>query len=334
MVDKKKRLYHKRLITKNNLHRSQMIGGGVATSHRPMSKRDILNSHPPVHLAPENFSLLSNRNEIIDCFSKIKRITSKGHKILLNLEHITSIDLPAACLLISYMMDFSDGANRFLSVRVPDKNSKVTLLNQISFDSIVTKKGNTNTSLLLSRSEYSKNDENLRPLLNKSVDTLGDYIKVGQKFWPPICEIIINTHNHASDTAKKIPWFMCMTESDDKNYIEYCAVDIGQGIFESLNNSSNVKKSEKLTNFFSNSSQRNVLAKLIPEGGRSETDEVYRGQGLKTIYDCAQSDIYEEFYLFTNKAKLDLKNIGDKDEDSKSNLTGTIYYWKIRRNNE
>ena len=55
--------------------------------------------------APTNFSILDNRNSVIEYFNTIKRMLDQKEYTQMNLRKVTSIDLPTLCLLGAFMLD-------------------------------------------------------------------------------------------------------------------------------------------------------------------------------------------------------------------------------------
>lgn len=193
----------------------------------------------------------------------------------------------------------------------------------------------------LSRGSNIVNRPAINDILNMSLDFFGQDKKPQIiNLSPVIVEIVENTVFHADPKEEqKLPWiFNTHTTVKDGIYeMEYCIVDLGVGMYTSIKknvnkwNTTRAKLSHRLTNALDNSTtQSGFLTKNIPNGIGSSTNEETRGKGVQFVHDMAQADIYEVFDIITNKAHVKLKDMDNVIEDTKEDLLATVYYWKIR----
>jgi hypothetical protein len=290
---------------------------------------------------PKNFSLLENRNAVIKYFDDMRKSLEKRIPTLMDLSAISNIDLPTIAFLIAHMMDSRQSvrqSNQYLTVWVPNDQSPISdLFKKSQFYETITRKGIADHGYFLSRSSSKINQNYMLDILEQTKVFVGQQVDIST-LAPILTEIFTNTNNHADpnrgDEPNKIPWFVTLLEVPEQNKISYAVVDLGIGIHESLNNKG-IKMVEagrlstlKMKTFFSKT-QSKLLSTSIPQGVRSSTKLLYRGQGLQDIYNSVKIGPYKRFEVLTNKAKVNLLDISGIEDDTEYNLEGTIYYWEI-----
>lgn len=299
-------------------------------------------SYTPIIFEGE-FSILKNRDKVILYIKEIDRRLRLGIDIDMDVSKSTNADLPTICMLSSYMLDANTPATH-LQVTIPPRDGPHrTIWDESQFDRMVVKQRRVdfNSGRFLSRSDNYVNGHIIGHILEKSLEQFGSQNKMRlRNLNSVIAEIVENTSLHAHPRkTKKIPWIINTHEIDGDEYkdLEFCIIDLGVGIYDSIKenvekwNTKRAKVVHRLTDaLYSSSTQSRFLAKNIPRGIGSSTNEVTRGKGIRALYNLAQEDIYADFVIITNKAHVDLKNISNVSSDSKTSLSGTVYYWKIR----
>lgn len=298
---------------------------------------------PGVLTPPGNFSMLSNGSAVIEYLSNVKERIERHLETTMDLSNVKFADLVSVSVVISMMMDArldESGSLKHLSVIPPSKSSAAyEIFNRAQFRQTVTRKGISDHNYFMSRRNTVINKKYLDDIIFHTKNFFGDdaYIKDLNGL---LVEIFSNTNNHASpmSATNKIPWFISIYEGDC-NKLEFCVVDLGVGIYESLKmgggiDASGVKTDRDPVDELYDNRQSEYLRKSIPVGVYSTTGEPYRGKGLKTIYDTVStSTIFRKCVIITNRARVDLRNIdrvtSNYDYDSK--FEGTIIYWTMDR---
>ena len=304
-------------------------------------KRDTKNISYTSMDAPTNFSILDNRNSIIEYFNTIKRMLNQKEYTRMSLREVTSIDLPTLCLLGAFMLD-RNTKSEYLEVTSPFSNSAAyRFFKEAQSENMIIKKRRPdfNSGAFLSRSEDEVDNKAIGDILTKTVNYFGE--KNRQKLrdiHPIIIEIVTNTADHASpDSSHTLPWIINTYETKDSNgnkVKQYCVIDMGVGIYETLIDKANSQQQGRSpwwhTIIKRESSQGEFFRQAIPKGLQSRTTLPQRGKGIKYIYDIVSgNDMYKRFEIITNKTKVNLVNIGSIEKDSSENLSATIYYWEV-----
>ena len=290
--------------------------------------------------APTNFSILDNRNSIIEYFNTIKRMLNQKEYTRMILREVTSIDLPTLCLLGAFMLD-RNTKSEYLEVTSPFSNSAAyRFFKEAQFENMIIKKRRPdfNSGAFLSRSKDGVDDRVIGDILTKTVNYFGENNRQRLRdIHPIIIEIVTNTADHASpDKNHTLPWIVNTYETKDSNgkkIKQYCIIDMGVGIYETLIDKANSQQQGKSlwhTIIKRENSQGEFFRQAIPKGLQSRTALRQRGKGIKYIYDIVSKDgMYKRFEIITNKTKINLVNLGNVEKDSSENLPATIYYWEV-----
>ena len=290
--------------------------------------------------APTNFSILDNRGSVIKYFNTIKRMLNQKEYTQIDLRKITSIDLRTLCLLGAFMLD-RNTKSEYLKVTSPLTNSAAyRFFEEAQFENMIIneRRSNFNSGAFLFRSEDEVNNKTIGDILTKTVNYFGEENRQKLRdIHPIIIEIVTNTADHASpDKNHTLPWIVNTYETKDSNgnkVKQYCIIDMGVGIYETLTDKANSRlqgKSLWRTIIKRENSQGEFFRQAIPKGLQSRTALRQRGKGIKYIYDIVSSnDMYKRFEIITNKTKINLVNLSSVEKDSSENLPATIYYWEI-----
>lgn len=265
---------------------------------------------------------------------------NQGEYTQMDLRKITSIDLPTLCLLSAFMLD-RNTKSEYLKVTSPLlKSAAYSFFKEAQFENIIIKKQRPefNSGAFLYRSENEVDKKAIGDILTKTVSYFGEQNRQRLRdIHPVIIEIVTNTADHASpDKSHTLPWIVNTYETKDSNdnkVKQYCIIDMGVGIYETLIDKANSQQQGKLpwrTIIKRENSQGEFFRRAIPKGLQSRTTLPQRGKGVKYIYDTVSgNDMYKRFEIITNKAKVNLVNLSCTEKDSPENLPATIYYWEV-----
>ena len=261
--------------------------------YRRSLKRDTKNISYTSMDAPTNFSILDNRNSIIEYFNTIKRMLNQKEYTQMILREVTSIDLPTLCLLGAFMLD-RNTKSEYLEVTSPFSNSAAySFFKEAQFENMIIKKRRPdfNSGAFLSRSKDGVDDRVIGDILTKTVNYFGENNRQRLRdIHPIIIEIVTNTADHASpDKNHTLPWIVNTYETKDSNgkkIKQYCIIDMGVGIYETLIDKANSQQQGKSlwhTIIKRENSQGEFFKQAIPKGLQS-TSLPQRGKGIKYIY--------------------------------------------------
>ena len=313
----------------------------------PLNYENARDSNRTLLKAPDDFRLMENRLEVIPYFNDVIRHVDKRTYTLMDLSSIKRVDLPAISLLISLMMDEraqGDTLREFLNVRAPKKGTAcASIFEKAQFRETVMQLGNADHTHFMSRLDTSQNLKYSADILKLAETFFGGRSRI-RSLNSILTEIFSNTNNHADPTRDEnednaTPWFISVLEDPEKGKLSFCVIDLGVGVHDSLQQRGMKMVSDgKLTRahfatVFS-SSQSMMLRKHIPLGINSSTGIAGRGQGLKEIYIRAQEEPYTRFEMLTNKAWVDMLNLGATVKDSVDNFEGTVHYWEMELSDE
>jgi hypothetical protein len=287
--------------------------------------------------APEDFSLTTNRAEVLEYLEVVSSLANKREYGVMHLGPIKSTDMPTICLVMSLMKDKRSLFGRYIMIRYPnEKHPMGQFFETIQFRQTIDRNtGLADHNLFLSRTETDVNMKAKKDIIKKSREFFGTSADLSS-LNPILTEMMSNTANHADpdkadDEPNRLPWLAAMMPLPEGNRMRYCVVDLGIGIVEhwKYKGVEQRKKIPVIDNLFKES-QGNVLRKIIPEGVNSSTFLEYRGQGMRTIYEKATTGPFSDFTLITNKAMVNLTNTDENIPDTKYNFNGTIYYWEMQ----
>lgn len=292
-------------------------------------------------IAPENFSIITNRGAVIEYIQRVlDNIKSRKYSIM-NMRNIQHTDLATIAIVISMMMDRRNQEakmRKFISVYIPLPGTEAgDLFRQAQFHQTVTGQGIADHNFFLSRRSTKINSDFIDDVLEYTKKFLGQ--DSTNKLSPIMVEIMGNTKNHANPDKilddVNIPWFLAVIEDNDTGKMIFTVVDLGIGIFESLKRKNLTNTSglfeNAITDMYDNS-QSKFLGINIPQGVDSSTGLFYRGQGLQTVYTLANEGRYDTFKIVTNRALVNMLNINEGIIDSADSFGGTVYYWEMSKN--
>lgn len=278
--------------------------------------------------APENFSLVHNADETIAFFEKAHSEIRKGNKIILNINHITTLTTDAIAVQIAKIKDRRFHLNRPIIGNAPKDMALKKLFLQSGFYDHVTSAGykpQNNNRLLIHKITTNK----VEPKLAKEACLLGlRHVFNNEDIFEPLYDILIeimqNTNNHAGKTKGKYDWWLYVYNHPDENKTSYTFLDLGVGIFESLSVQTFKRNILEALGLVSN---LELVEKLFNGEIKSRTARPERGKGIPQVFECSQDPIFSKFYLVANDIHADLKSRNYRHINH--NFEGTLFHWEI-----
>lgn len=286
--------------------------------------------------APESFSIIELREEVIEYIDKILKYSNKNKFVLMDMSKIYKTDALTVALIIAVMMDRRESNIksfvRHVSVKIPTGNSQpAEIFRKCHFDDTVTTHI-ADQNYFMSRTDKAINIKYTNEIINFAADRgVSDARTILN---PILVEIFSNTNNHASIDEGKIPWYLSIMDNGES--LCFSVIDLGMGIFESLRTNQAIKNLPKheydvVSDMYDNE-QSKYLSLQIPNGVYSSTKETYRGKGLREIYEKAiSSTTCRKFVIISNKAMVNLLDINNIQHDSNSSFSGTSFYWEMKK---
>ncbi len=285
--------------------------------------------------APANFSLIHNRSAVVEYVNKTTSHINEGEFVLMDMNRIEQTDFVTVSWIIAWMMDPMTkryAMFKHLIVRTPCGNNQPgDTFRRCHFYGTVTRL-NKSHNYFMSRTSNVINSAYTKEIIDFAS---ASGVETGRTVLNPILvEIFSNTNNHATvDSNSKIPWFVSLVDNEET--VCFSIIDLGVGVYESLRTNDAIRnlpeRERSVVEEMYDNSQSQYLALQIPHGVFSSTKKRYRGKGLKQIYDLVSPKIFNKFILISNRAMVDMLDLSRTHNDADCNLSGTIYYWEIRK---
>ena len=284
-----------------------------------------------VIVMPNNFSILRSRHSTVEFLAHMIERARDGSRPSLNMVSLHETDELTISILMAIMMDERNIFTR--QYRLPSKGTASRKIFDLThFEATVTK-GNNTQNYFMSRTDKTVNGEYRKEIIDfareHGIDDADSTLN------PILVELFSNTNNHATEEGSKdIPWLVSIVVRDDR--LCFSVIDLGMGIYESLKTNQALKNLPKdefdvVENMYDNR-QSKYLSLQIPKGIYSSTRLESRGQGLLEIYNRARhSTTCKKFVIITNKAMINLLNIGKIYDDTYVSFEGTSFYWEMER---
>ncbi len=292
--------------------------------------------------APATFSLIENTTEVISYFDKAKKSLATDIPVDFDLSKIVKMGPETLTYLCAFINEDKLTHNTALKGNTP-KDPKVKEMfqksgfyNFVMLDSVPEYYSREIADDMIHRITREKVESELAGLVCKaamkhSFDS-EDFKK--QNFYPILIECMANTLNHANYINKEeiYNWWLLAYKEPNTKITKFCFIDLGVGIFSSLEDKYKKKKLAELLKWFIPNKHKETLERIFKGERRTSTKNLRgRGQGLNYIYQLVKKDgTIKNFTLISNDiiAKIGY-NTGDKIVKMNKNFIGTMYYWEI-----
>lgn len=287
-------------------------------------------------IAPVNFSLINNTEEVIGYFKDISKNFAKRQQVAFDLENVENLSTDAIALLIAKVKDLNFTRGLHISGNAPKKTSLKKLFDDSGFLDHVSSSyyhPKNEKNLLIHQQTHKK----VEPEIAKKVGEMAvnHTFKDSRKFQPIfkiMIECMANTDNHADIKREGIhDWWLFTSCNQENNVTSFSFLDLGIGIFNS--NPVNTYKQRLITaaESLTDISLRDNV-KLLPklfsgEIYTSRTKDKTRGQGLPTLKECSENPHIKNFTIITNNVKTSLPTL--ETVELKNKFNGTFLYWEL-----
>jgi len=325
------RITNKKVIRRQN--RKSERSGRVNT-YVEEHKRYFLTAKNPNEytnlVAPDEFSFVSNTENVLKYFAFAEKTISERKQIILNISSIKRLTSDAIALLIAKITLRSFNRGIKIIGNAPRNEQLLNLFIQSGFYHYVQSKApklQTKPNLLL----HKRTNHKVEPTIAKQACLIGIRHTFGNsEIYEPLYDILIeamqNTNNHAGLERKGLyDWWLFVFNDPESKISSYSFLDLGVGIFESLpvkNWRRGILEATGLT------SNVNLVDRLISGEISSRTGKAERGKGIPQIYQCSTDKNIKEFIIVSNDVHANLKT----KQYTKLSTTfgGTLLYWEIQ----
>ena len=284
------------------------------------------------HKAPKIFSFINNTEEVLEYFISAEKLFKKKIKLNLNIDEIEVLTSDAIALLVASINDVEFHHNSGYVGDAPKKPELKKMFKESGFYKFVKSKGlnEVRDGNLLHKEVNIK----VKPSIAMKSAQIGiKYTFESDEQYEPLYNILIelmsNTNNHASkkDGSHCKWWLYVFTDPKTKN-TSYTFLDLGVGIFDSMADKGYFSKLYKKLPIFGD---KKVVEDLLSGRlqSRSDLDNEIRGKGIPQILEYSKLNEFKEFYIITNKVKINLKN--HQFHFLHHNFSGTMIHWEIQK---
>jgi len=296
-------------------------------------------------VAPPVFSLFKDPIAVINYFKEARKSFMKSVPVFFDLSLITEMGpetLTFFCALISNKSFTSGTAYRG---NVPQNKSLKDMFRRAGFYSFVRPYGmfedDHYDTDVYGKLIHRVTRKMVEPKLAKNIcdsameHTFGSTFGLKHKIYPVLIECMANTRNHANYglTSKEFNWWMLAYKEPDTNVTKFCFLDLGVGIFGSLDEKFNRSDlPSKIKGWFSPGHNRKTLVQIFGGAKKTSTTGLAgRGEGLNFIYDSVTSNpSIHNFMLLSNDVSAKLGyNLTTSIKTINGNFDGTLYYWEL-----
>ncbi|MFI5160801.1 MAG: ATP-binding protein [Sphingobacteriales bacterium] len=276
---------------------------------------------------PSKFSINSDIETVLFLVYKSKKIieTKRYNEVVFDFTKVISIDDGATTILLSLCYDMNYQRIRVGFNNLPKNIAAKKFIEESGFikyfsGPLAKVKGDgPNTTIKKGQSTILQKDSAV--VIHKVMKTVWGVEKRNQKLQGMLIELMTNSVNHAylSNDREKT-WYISTNHYTDQNKVEFCFVDNGDGIINTIN----VKFKDK---YFT--SNEELLERAFEGEFRSRTKLANRGRGLIVVKNNHENMTIRGLKVITNNVLLDFEN--NVTFKLKTPFSGTFYSWVIDR---
>jgi anti-sigma regulatory factor (Ser/Thr protein kinase) len=272
--------------------------------------------------APENFSITSNRDELMSFLKDFDSGAWHGQNVYVNLSKVNNITPDALLSIISYLNNYQGLLKKpHVSGNTPvDPYCKKVFLESGFYKFVSSSYTHHDTEDVLS----IRSDEMVRPdeaaavisFVRKRLNI--KHKKMTRAIFTTIMEAMNNVREHAYDDRKNRRWWLMALPERDSDVIHFSLLDNGKGIPATIR-----KKLMDVIPFRGNDAD--LIRSTVLEKNRSETKLVYRGLGLPKMKKLVDDKMIKNLNIISKWGGYYID--GDNTYNLNSEYFGTLIYW-------
>jgi len=284
---------------------------------------------------PEHFSLINNPKDTIKFFDDlIAMIYSKvKQRVYMNMKHVQIITVDALIYLLAVIKNMRAKGivhKNPIKGNYPDNKEANLVFRRSGFldymNNGVEKIDSKDISRIYHGSDYDQNTSKKMCIFAHEHSSLTIYDT--DYLYNSICEMMLNTVQHAYESDSRLinNWYSYAECNEDE--LIFMFFDTGEGIPSTI---------ERRSSFLGINREKDcdLLSSALNGEFRTSTKIKSRGSGLVSIKNSVSEDKIKYLSVITNKAsntyEIHDKILHENKSDMSGSLTGTLYYWKIRR---
>jgi hypothetical protein len=317
-----------------------------ASNNRKFLKNPSTVLHKEISITG-TFSLLKNTQQTMRYFKEIKGSLVRGIPVNLDLSGVTDMGIETLTYYCAFINDPDITHKTALRGNTPRESKLKEMFEKSGFYGYVT---STNESRAYNRDIYSElihriTKEKVESEITKNVcissalHTFGKADKtIIQQFQPILVECMANTWNHAGgNEPRKYNWWLLAYNDPQIRMTKFCFLDLGIGIFESLDRAYQTGKLPKFLRWMRPGNNVETLRGIFTRGEkRTGTVNLEgRGEGINYIYTRVKSNpSIKKFTLVSNNIEAKIGyHLRDSIRRIDENFDGTMYYWELSSQN-
>jgi len=295
---------------------------------------------------PDDFSIINNNVETIECFETIKRKMKLNisRSIFLDFANVENLTIDAIMYLIAFMKNrYKQGNVKPIGGDYPkDKVAESILINSGFLEYV-------RHNISVGDVEQLKNDNTIMITVGNKVtpSILAEVCKLVQRafniertdtmfIYTIIGELMANTVEHAfydSRESKKVvnSWYLYVKLEDNK--VKFTILDTGLGIPATIHKRATEKIKDLIPtardecNYILEALQG--MHKNIAKISRSRTKAENRNKGLPAIYKCHKEGKIKNLKILSNLGMYSSTESIDSLDEQRRRVQGTLFYWEI-----
>ena len=234
-------------------------------------------------MAPQNFSLINNTEQVLEFFDEVKRLAARGRSVFVDLAGITDLTPDAVFLLYAVV---SDKRFRAPFAGSSPANPKLNaIVAQSGFYHYVRSGGPkpATSGRVAERRSKRVESETAKELVRHAVNGILGESRPHPASFRTMVEAMNNTRNHARGKAsKQETWWAAVYCEPSKRRASFTFIDNGVGIFRSVK----VEFILKMAQGLGLKTNGDIMKELFHRQRASSTGLPYRGRGLPKIGPC------------------------------------------------
>lgn len=291
-------------------------------------KSNFLKPKREVIKVPKDFSLPTNREEVLQFFSHCKTLNDETCEIVhFSFEEVENITNGAITILLSICGWLND--QRISVSGSYPKNEKARDFLERSgflryFRAKIKKQNLDSNNAILERGLDKTEAKATAKHIRNAMKTVWGEGYRNPKLQGMLIELMANTVNHAYKQPKyQKGWYFSIDHLSDENKVKFCFVDNGKGILQTIK----IRLKDTLAKIMGDLKDGIIIEQAFEGKFGSRTRLSYRGRGLPVIRKNHQQNVIKNLKVIANNIYFDFEL--NEAIELKEPFLGTFYYWEL-----
>lgn len=300
--------------------------------HNDLVDYRVLKNKFETLVAPENFSIHSNPEGMLEFFSRIKAKVKQAKPIQFEMKRILNLSIDAVMYFFAIMqrLKYTKIHYGFKGNWPKDKKCRKLLIDAGFLDYVDFKKItvlNHETDVIRIVNGNNADDSVAKKICDFTMARLKIQRVEIKKLYTIIIELMTNTKHHAYETERYnlFPnWYIFCKYNESNDTIRYIFLDTGEGIPSTIRRYAY----DKVRSLMGESHSKFIRSALEGIIRRTRTGESHRGKGLPKVYSFYLEKYIKELTIISNHGYVFGQS---QNTDLKRKLEGTLFYWELSR---